>query len=159
MKRYMYMLICIAISFILLEGCVKGDNSNRIRNMELTTYEDVNDFTDVSMAVKKETISPTGLTVVFENNSDNRCIYGEFFSLEEKINDKWYQLPVVIETEYGFNDIGYNLSSGENEEFKVDWEWLYGSLNAGEYRIVKDMLDFRSTGDFDKYYLAVEFTI
>ena len=159
MKKYMYMLTCVAISFILLVGCRKEDDSYKISDMELTTYETVNNFTDVSMTIKEETVSTTGLTVVFENNSDNRGIYGEFFSLEEKINNKWYQVPVTIDGYYGFNEIGYNLISGENEEFKVDWEWLYGSLNTGEYRIVKDILDFRNTGDFDRYYLAAEFTI
>jgi len=48
---------------------------------------------------------------------------------------------------------------GENEEWKVDWSWLYGSLDTGEYRIVKDILDFRKTGDYDKYYLAAVFLI
>ena len=133
--------------------------ASQISDMEFTTYETVNNFTDVTMTVKEETISPTDLTVVFENNSDNHCIYGEFFALEKKIKGKWYQVPVTINGNYGFNDIGYELTSGEKEEFKVDWEWLYGSLDAGSYRIIKDILDFRSTGDFDEYYLAAEFTI
>ncbi|SMP59232.1 immunoglobulin-like domain-containing protein [Anoxynatronum buryatiense] len=159
MKRNMNILVCVAISFILLVGCGKEVNSNKISDMELTTYETVNNFTDVTMTIKEETVSTTGLTVVFENNSDNHVIYGEYFSLEEKSNNKWYQVPVTIDGDYGFNDIGYNLTSGENEEFIVDWEWLYGSLHAGEYRIVKDILDFRNTGDFDSYYVAAEFTI
>ena len=29
----------------------------------------------------------------------------------------------------------------------------------GEYRIIKDILDFRGTGDFDTHYLAAEFTV
>ncbi|HLS06705.1 MAG TPA: immunoglobulin-like domain-containing protein, partial [Bacillota bacterium] len=69
-----------------------------------------------------------------------------------------YQVPVAID-DYGFNDIGYELNPSETEELTVDWEWLYEKIDSGEYRIIKDVLDFRKTGDFDKYYLAAPFTI
>ncbi|MGO4890647.1 immunoglobulin-like domain-containing protein, partial [Anaerobacillus sp. MEB173] len=53
----------------------------------------------------------------------------------------------------------YDLSSSDVKKWTVDWDWLYGSLDTGEYRIVKDILDFRSTGDYDKRHLTAEFTI
>jgi len=124
-----------------------------------TPYETVNNFDGVTMTVKKGTASPTGLTVAFENNSNSQCIYGQYFLLEKKINGRWYQVPVAIDGSYGFNDIGYTLASGDDGEWAVDWDWLYGSLDAGEYRIVKDIADFRGPGDYDTYYLAAEFTI
>jgi hypothetical protein len=64
-----------------------------------------------------------------------------------------------VEGDYGFVDIGYDLSPGEENKWDVDWKWLYGSLEAGEYRIITDILDFRATGDYDTYYLAAEFII
>jgi hypothetical protein len=51
------------------------------------------------------------------------------------------------------------LASGDASEKVVDWNWIYGSLDAGEYRLVKDISNFRGTGDYDTYYLAAEFTI
>ena len=111
------------------------------------------------MAGKDDTISATGITVVLKNNSDKECIYGEFFLLEQKFNNSWYEVPVIIDGNYGFNSIGYELSPGDSGEWEIDWDWLYGSLEAGQYRIIKDILDFRDTGDFDKYFLAAEFTI
>ncbi|MDD4402930.1 MAG: DUF4825 domain-containing protein, partial [Desulfitobacteriaceae bacterium] len=126
---------------------------------EPTTYKTVNNFDGVTMTVKEGTASSTSLTVTFENNSSSQCIYGEYFWLEKKINGSWYQVPVVIDGNYGFNDIGYDLASGDDSEWAVDWNWLYGSLDTGEYRIVKNIADFRGTGDYDTYYLAAEFTI
>lgn len=111
------------------------------------------------MFIKEGTVSPTGLTVLFENNSDKRWIYGEYFLLEKKMKGKWYQVPIALEENYGFRDIGYDLDSSDVREWTVDWDWLYGSLDTGEYRIVKDILDFRKAGDYDKHYLTAEFTI
>lgn len=126
---------------------------------EPTTYEIVNNLAGVTMIPKEGTASAAGLVVVLENNSGAQCIYGEHFGLEKKIKGNWYQVPVIIEGNYGFDDIGYDLVSGENREWAVDWDWLYGSLEPGEYRIVKDISDFRGSGDYDTYYLAAEFTI
>jgi hypothetical protein len=41
----------------------------------------------------------------------------------------------------------------------VDWEWIYGSLEKGEFRIVKDILDSNGVGGYETYYLAAEFTL
>jgi len=128
-------------------------------DLKATEYETVNNLEGVTMTVKEGTVSSTGLTLTLENNSEKQCIYGEYFVLEKKLDGKWYEVPVAIEGNYGFDAIGYELNPGDRREWTVNWEWLYGSLEAGEYRIVKDILDFRETGDYDKYYLATEFAI
>lgn len=177
MKKQLYLLTCIGVSLSLLVGCstygkdISEVDAERVLtenptgqsvvtpDWETTPYEKINNFDGVSMTVDEETVSNTGLTVVFENNSSNQSIYGEYFSLENKINGQWHQVPVIVDSDYGFNDIGYNLDSGDSRDLKVDWDWLYGSLDAGEYRIVKDVLDISSTEDYHKYYLVAEFTI
>lgn len=121
--------------------------------------KNINNLEGVNMTVKEGTTSATRLTVKIKNNSGSQCIYGEYYRLEKKINGSWYQVPVVINGNYGFDDIGYNLPSGGESELPVVWDWLYGSLDTGEYRIVKDILDFKSSGEYDTYYLAAEFTI
>lgn len=176
MMKNRYMLVCITISLLLLTGCknMSGSSSTpTAQNTPETTAENiipeatewkvseftiVNNLEGVNMTAVEGTITNTGLTLIFENNSGKQCIYGEYFCLEKEINRKWHQVPVVIEN-YGFHDIGFNLASGEDSRREVNWKWLYGTLNTGEYRIVKDILDFRDTGDYDKYYLAAEFTI
>ena len=177
MKKYICLFVCMAISLAFLGGCGNYGNSNsevgientvtetassqpaETTDWEPTTYETVNNFNGVTMTVKEGTTSSASLTVAFENNSSSQCIYGEYFLLEKKINGNWYQVPVVIEGDYVFNNIGYDLASVDDGEWAVDWDWLYGSLNTGEYRIVKDILDFRGSGEYDTYYLSTEFTI
>ncbi|WP_411829955.1 immunoglobulin-like domain-containing protein [Metasolibacillus meyeri] len=68
-------------------------------------------------------------------------------------------LKFAIGGNHAFIDIGYSLASFSVREWEVDWSWLYGSLNRGEYRLVKEISNFRNTGDYDNYHLAVEFTV
>jgi hypothetical protein len=156
MNRYLLFVVFIVLGAVILAGCGQSDDDV---NLEPTDYTTVNNLEGVMMTVQEETVSPTGLTVILENNSDQQCIYGEHYVLEKKVNQGWYQVPVVVEGDYGFVDIGYDLPPGAEEAWDVDWEWLYGSLETGEYRIVKDILDFRGTGDYDTYYLTAEFII
>lgn len=159
-KKWNCSLFCMAIMLMVLSGCGSSTNgqSTGTADWEPTNYETVNNFDGVTMTIKEGTVSSTGLTVMFENASDKQGTYGDHFWLEKKIEGNWLQVPVIID-DYGFNDIGYELAPSETETFTVDWEWLYGSLETGEYRIIKDILDFRGTGDYDKYYLAAPFTI
>ncbi|WP_407272462.1 immunoglobulin-like domain-containing protein [Radiobacillus sp. PE A8.2] len=158
--RYFWLLPCVLISLILLSGCgSSSSNSSKGTDWEPTIHETVNNLEGVTMIVKDGKVSTTGLTVTFENKADKECIYGEYFMLEKKIEGSWYQVPVTLDGNYGFNDIGYELNASDVSEWTADWEWLYGSLDTGEYRIVKDVLDFRKAGDYDKFYLAAEFTI
>jgi hypothetical protein len=155
MRKHGSFFVWLLISLLLLTAC---GQTTAPMDLEPTPYEKINNLDGVTMTIKAEA-SPTGLTVEMENNSDKDCIYGEYFWLEKKIEGEWYELPVVIEGNYGFNDIGYDLPSGAASQWTVDWEGLYGSLEQGEYRIVKDILVFRGTGDYDTYYMAVEFYI
>lgn len=125
---------------------------------EPTEHETVNNFEDVTMRVDESTITPQGLKLRFENDSGSTGIYSDDFVIEEDIDGKWYKVPTIVE-EYGFNDIGYDLPSKETGEWKVEWDWLYGSLKPGKYRIIKSILDFEDTGEFETYYLAEEFEI
>jgi hypothetical protein len=126
---------------------------------EPVSKETYNNFDGVTMSVKDNSVTSTGLVLEYINNTKHHCIYGEPFSLEKKTDESWNPVPVIIDGNYGFNSIGYNLDPNSTQEYTLDWEWLYGSLEKGEYRIAKDILDFRGTGDYDTYLLAGEFSI
>lgn len=167
----------MAIGLTLLSGCETYNNNSKVQgnentvkeansddsadtsNMEPTIYETVNNFDGITMNVKDGTVSSSGLTVIFENKSDKQGVYGEYFLLEKNINGKWYQVPVTLDDELEFPMIGYDLAPSDVNEWTVDWGIIYGNLDAGEYRIVKYVHDFRISGDYDKYNLAAEFTV
>lgn len=60
-----------------------------------------------------------------------------------------------------FVSIGYIIEPKETKQIKITWEYHYGKLSSGKYRIIKDV--FRNIDipidENDNYYIAVEFTI
>lgn len=94
-----------------------------------------------------------------ENNSEKELIYNEDFLLEKNLNGQWFEVPFVPGATYGFDDPGYEIDSSNVSEWTVQWNWLYGTLDNGEYRIVKSILDFREPGDYEEHYISTEFII
>lgn len=159
MKRIF--IVLAVISFVLVGCSEELDDQTRepTTDWEQTIYGTVNNLEGVTMIVKEGTVTSTGLTVTFENNYNKQIIYGEYYLLEKKIKGTWYQVPFAFDGNPAFNDIGYSLDSSVAKEWQVKWEGLYGSIDHGEYRIVKEMLDFRNAGGYDKYHLTAEFTV
>lgn len=161
MQLLLRLFIYTTISFVFLVGCGSERNSSSATDWEPTIYESVNNLDGVTMAFKEGTITATGGTVILKNDSNKEYVYGSQFSLEKNINGDWYQVPIVEEN-YGFTDIGYQLSISKVEEWEMDWEWLYGKLETGEYRMVKGILDSGEAGEYEEYEeydLTAEFTV
>jgi hypothetical protein len=110
------------------------------------------------------------------NVNDSVCIFSSFYCLEKKTETGWTQIPyttdqTMLMTDDGpyvignkavaWTSEGYPVGNAEhyNEEWEmgVNWEWLYGVLDAGEYRIVKDT--FIEGAPSTKYYVSAEFTL
>lgn len=178
MNKNLLSIISLAFAVILLAGCnsladksstpdrsiPKVSSESRqapatVKDLTATKYTKVNDFPGVTMVINEDTVSANSLSVTFRNESGRECTYGEFYALEQQIDGQWYEVPVKIEENYAFNDIGYRVAPGESRDWNVQWKWVYGTLTKGHYRIVKDILDFRGSGDYDTYYLSAEFDI
>lgn len=88
--------------------------------------------------------SSTSLELKLTNCGSETIGYGEGYTLEILQGDAWEPLPVVLE-EYGFPDILYELEPGACQFLDIEFEWLYGELPPGSYRIVKEI--YPSEGD------------
>ena len=49
-----------------------------------------------------------------------------------------WQLPVLPE-DYGFIEIAYELEPGESRFMDIDFAWLYGELQKGKYKMIKEI--------------------
>ena len=85
---------------------------------------------------------------------------GSWYILEKLTEENgWKEMPYVIEGEIGWTAEAWMIPLEDTCEWKIDWEWLYGKLSAGKYRIGKEVMDFRGPGDYDTQVIYTEFEI
>lgn len=119
------------------------------------------DFPDWGLTLSVKDVTPTGLTLVCAKEGGNptgELMCGTDYRLLVFEDGMWKHVPTVIE-EYGWDDMGYPVTDGKSREFELSWEWLYGKLPAGTYRLAKDFIDWRDSGDWDEATYWVEFEI
>ena len=112
----------------------------------------------IHMTLKEGSLSATGATFILKNLTDKDYIYENYYVLQNKTDNGWEDIEPIIEN-YGFTQEGLRLQNGENKEVVIDWEWLYGTLSPGDYRIYKEALYKTSFDENDTYSLYAAFTI
>lgn len=119
-------------------------------------------FPDWGLTLSVKDVTPTGLTLVCTQKGGNptgELTCGTDYHLIVLEDGGWKDVPTVID-EYAWDSLAYPISKGQDREFEISWEWLYGNLPAGTYRLTKGFMDFRETGDYDtaKYWVEFEIT-
>lgn len=118
-------------------------------------------FPDWGLTLSVKDVTNTGLTLVCTKNGGNptgELTCGTEYHLSVLEDGAWKDVPTVIE-EYAWNSLAYHFPEGQDTEFNYTWEWLYGKLPAGTYRLTKGFMDFRGAGDYDTAMYWVEFEI
>lgn len=176
-KKKNYLLISMIICILVLSACnnyhtdvleleqasdseeeLKAQLSLRKENWEKTQFETISNLTNVSMEIVEDSITPTGLTIVFENKSDKNIVFEDNFIIEARVEEDWYQLPMLI-SDYDFSSVGCKMPYKQSKELSADWKNLYGDLETGEYRILKEVIDLSESNSNNKECLAAEFKI
>ena len=82
------------------------------------------------------------ITVEIVNNTENTCITGEAYTIEQRVNDVWTILPIKPRKDgvvYAVNDIGYELAPHSTRLFTIHVDSdKYDFERGQEYRIVKE---------------------
>lgn len=111
-----------------------------------------------------EDVTPTSLTL--------KCTQSGGRPTGELQTGTWYVLQTWTQ-EYGWREVDYLpheyeiawtqeawiIPMNDTCEWEVNWEWLYGELPEGKYRIGKEIMDFRDAGDYDSTIYYAEFEI
>lgn len=107
-------------------------------------------------------ISSTGLTLVCTQSGgkpDGGLMTGASFRLQTYNEELGFWEDIPTKNELIFTSEAWQIPMNSSVEWKTDWELYYGELLSGRYRIFKEIMDFRGTGDFDLYNYYAEFTI
>lgn len=98
-------------------------------------------------------ITATGLTLICNQSGEGpsgELNTGSYYNLEVLEDNQWNAVKMRPQK----NDIAWTseawiIPMNDSTEWEVNWEWLYGKLPPGNYRIGKEIMDFRGTGDYD----------
>ena len=129
-------LIVIGVLLIVL-GIIFLVTKVNSKEINVNVYA-VSEVENVSINISD--ISLTGATIIIKDTNDDNYTYGEWYVIQKEENGKWYNIPTKVK-EFGFNDIGYEVDENNEVKFVIDWEWLYGELQTGSYRIIKEAHD------------------
>ena len=84
---------------------------------------------------------------------------GADYLLEMTVNDEWHPVETKTGEPLVWNSIAYMIKKNDITEMNIDWQYAYGSLKPGYYRIKKEIMDFRKSGDFDTETYEVYFNV
>lgn len=133
-------------------------------NQKWIRFEKEEDTWGIQLTATK--ITPTGLTLVCNQsggNPEGDLQTGSLYWLESQIDNdkdkKWIPVETLeLEHDIAWTAEAWIIPMNDFVEWEVNWKWLYGELPAGKYRIGKEIMDFKGTGDYDltNYYAYFE---
>lgn len=117
---------------------------------------------EAGVTVTLRDISNIGASIVIRREDEDagtEVTYGDAYILQRRIEGEWQDAETIID-DYGFTMIGHTVGCGEEVSNFYKWDWLYGVLEPGEYRMVYDV--FRKTegaGSAQKYREYIRFQL
>lgn len=105
--------------------------------------------------VMEDTVTPTGLTFIIVNETNEIATFGRMFTIEKKSGFGWRELE-RIDGAYFADAI--RVEPGGSREWTESWRSDYGELSPGRYRMIKTI----TVGDGlekVKHDITIEFLI
>lgn len=109
-------------------------------------------------------VTPTGLTLTINRSeaSDWEIITGQAYTIETLSGMTWvpYERTDGLMIDFAWEDIAYVVQADAPLTMAVDWEWLYGSLPAGDYRLCKEFygsLPIDRDPPYERFTASAEF--
>ena len=118
---------------------------------------------DFGVVLGTKDVTPKGLTLVCTQSNGNgvsELSTGSFFIVEHLVDDSWVEVEKKDpKGEIAWTAEAWMIPLNDTVEWPINWEFLYGELKSGDYRIGKEIMNFRGPGDYDKEMVYVEFTV
>jgi len=122
-----------------IDNVYEIENENKVENID-----------GITMTIKEGTLTNISATIIITDVSGNNNTYGTYYRIDKFENNKWRELDIIYKGNYGWTSIGYLIVEDNKIEMNINWKKLYGELEKGKYRIVKEV---------NTKYFSVEFKI
>ena len=172
MKKFLILSLTM-LALFHFSGCVKQKEVGELPDVPEGLWESPKENTDntnlsdpeydwgISLSVKD--VSPSGLTLVCQQSGgevEGELDTGSFYRLDLYKDDTWQPVEMLeLEGELAWTTEAWIIVPDSTTEWTVNWSWLYGELPSGTYRISKNFMHLRATGDYDTQMLSAEFEI
>lgn len=166
MKRWLTLTLAGLLA-LSLAGCGSSDGAGssapqkiNSSSSESSSVQTAEDSWGLILSVKN--VTPTGLTLVITQQGGSptgTLQYGSEYTLEVEQDGAWQNIPDIVDGNFAWDGMAYLVTMDGETEQAVDWNWLFGPLSPGHYRLSKAFMDFRGTGDYDTQVYEVEFDI
>ncbi len=141
---------------------IDDDNINSKDEDYSEPESEINDSWGLTISV--ENVTSEGLTLIFNRsggNSEKELLTGRPFVLERYYTGGWVAVDPVVDDDI---DITWTMEAwlipAESKgEWPVNWSYIYGSLEAGKYRIGKDISCFSESEESQNEMYYAEFEI
>lgn len=153
MKKSFFPCLIILILALLLTGC--ADTSPQ----ETLPPQDAPPPAHWQPTLTVQIVSPTGATVLFRQEQDlgeYLLLSGNDYRLQQYAGGAWQELPMLV-SEVNWAEAAFVLTAIPREE--IGWQWLYGELSPGHYRIGKNVTLHYRGENLDSATIYAEFTI
>ncbi len=143
MKKRAISLVSILLMFtFLLSSCTMKDADEELIEMEHSLKEgETTDVWGIQLSVRN--ITSTGMTLICQQSGGDptgELHTGSYYYLEEKLEGDWVKVErLELESDVGWTDEAWIILMEDTVEWEIDWEWLYGELPIGRYRIGKEI--------------------
>ena len=140
----------LVLTLLCVTGCSKSSGSG-------------DEADEWGITLSAEDVTPTGMTLVCTQNGGSPTgdlQTGSPYVIEQLINGEWLPVPTAPGIlDWAWTMEGWMIRPDSTTKWEVNWEFLYGELGPGLYRIQKEIMDFRGPGDYTEKNYYAEFAI
>ena len=115
------------------------------------------------VVLEVDNVTAKGLTIVCNHSGGEGVAEldtGSFYVIQKYEKAGWIDVEYLPhEYDIAWTSEAWIIQKEGTTQWDVNWEWLYGELSAGKYRIGKEIMNFRDTGNYDTELVYAEFII
>jgi len=163
MKRFLVLALSLAFS-LCIAGCSTDAPDTPVASPSpqssgsLLPAQEPNSW-GITLTLKD--LTRTGATIVCTQSggvSVSELNTGSYFILEELTESGWKEVAQrKLEGDLAWTMEAYIVNLEGTTEWTLSWEWLYGELPDGHYRLGKEFMNFRAPGNYDKMMVYTSF--